>query len=166
MNWLKNGQGMFLSPEKSKSERALEAKKRRVKKHKTNKDSYSGKKLTRLCPKCGSDVSKNQRTLDRNDAIGVYRDNTAVYVCNKCHAVWRSKQTIKVWQRLKKNPEPTSNKEFKAKLNAFLIMRGIMKKVYESPEIKIYRECNYCAICDAYVPCGAALCPYCKPEDS
>lgn len=119
MSWLKNEQGMFLSPEKAKSEFALEAKKRRAKKHKTNKDSYTGRKLTRLCPKCGSDVTKNQRVLDRNDAIGVYRDNTAVYICNRCNAVWRSKQTIKVWQRLKKNPAPTLRKEFKEGLNAF-----------------------------------------------
>lgn len=40
-----------------------------------------------------------------------------------------------------------------------------MKKAYEKPEIKIYRECNYCAVCEAYVPCGAALCPCCYPEE-
>lgn len=39
-----------------------------------------------------------------------------------------------------------------------------MKKADEKPEIKIYRECNYCAVCEAYVRCGEALCPCCKPE--
>lgn len=117
VKWLTNSQGMVLSPEKERSERALRA--RRKRKTKTNKDSYSNRKLTRKCPKCGSIITK-KRTLNRNDEIGIFRDSTTVYICDDCLAVWSSKQVIKIWQRLKKNPTPSTNKDFKNKLkNAF-----------------------------------------------
>ncbi|MBR2448940.1 MAG: hypothetical protein IKB30_02335 [Clostridia bacterium] len=115
--WRKNSQGMIISPEAAKSEMLHAA--RRAKKHKTNKDSYTNRKLTRKCPKCGA-VINNKKTMHRNDALGIYRDFTTVFICGECNAVWRSGQTIKVWQRLKQPSKAISNKEFKKKLqNAF-----------------------------------------------
>lgn len=108
--WRVNSQGMIISPEAAKSE--MLHTKRRAKKHKTNKDSYTHRKLTRKCPKCGTVITK-KKTMHRNDALGIYRDFTTVFICDSCRTVWHSEQTIKVWQRLKKNPKPISNKEYK-----------------------------------------------------
>ena len=113
--WRINDQGMIISPEKAKSER-LHAARRARKKRRTN-DSYIGRKLTRLCPKCGEEI-KQKKMLKRNDKLGIYRD-MQVYCCEKCNAVWQSSQTIKVWQRLKKNPPKQNIQEFKLHLQAF-----------------------------------------------
>ena len=105
--WKTDGAGGYLSPEKQRSERALEKKRQRKKQG----DSYNGRKLVRLCPKCNS-VIKKERRLRRNDSLGIYRDVT-VFVCEHCNAVWNSKQTNKVWQRLKKcSNNNISNKTF------------------------------------------------------
>lgn len=114
--WRINDQGMTISPEKAKSER-MHAARRARKKRRPNKDSYTGRKLVRLCPKCGEEIKK-EKWLRRNDELGIYRD-MKVYVCGKCNAVWQSAQTIKVWQRLKKNPPKQTNQEFKSRLQAF-----------------------------------------------
>ncbi len=110
--WLKDEHGFYLSPGKQKSVYANNAKK--YKKHKTNGDKYTGRKLKRLCPKCGK-VITIERYVHRNDKYGIMRD-MKVYICEKCNAVWSSKQTIKVWERLKSNPPKMSNREFKSKL--------------------------------------------------
>ena len=115
MTWLRNAEGLYISPEKAKSDRAHAGK--RAKKHKTNNQFYSGRKLTRLCPKCAAEIKKNKR-LHRNEELGIHRDET-VYVCERCHNIWHSWQTIKIWQRLKQNPKKAiSNKEYKQRLNA------------------------------------------------
>ena len=114
--WRTNSQGMIISPEAQRAEWAREGK--RKKKHKTNKDKYTGRELHRYCPKCNAEITK-KRTLQRNDKLGVYRDGTTVFICDKCNAVWLSKQTNKVWQNLKRNPKPQTNKEFKDSLRAF-----------------------------------------------
>lgn len=111
--WRTNSQGMIISPEAQKSERLHVA--RRAKKLKTNKDRYAHRELVRKCPKCGAVITK-KRTLHRNDDLGIYRDETTVFICGSCNAIWRSGQTIKVWERLKSNSKPMSNKAFKNKL--------------------------------------------------
>ena len=116
LKWRVNEQGMLISPEAIKSERMREVK--RKKKHKTNKETYDGRKLHRYCPKCGEEITK-KRVMKRNDALGIYRDGTTVYICSNCNAVWSSKQTNKVWEKRKKNPKPTTNKDFKEKLKTF-----------------------------------------------
>ena len=105
--WRTNSQGMIISPEAQKSERLHVA--RRAKKLKTNKDRYAHRELVRKCPKCGAVITK-KRTLHRNDDLGIYRDETTVFICESCYAVWRSSQTIKIWERLKSNSKPMNCK--------------------------------------------------------
>lgn len=114
--YLKNSQGMTISPTKARSEMLHSIK--RKKRHATNQDRYTGRKLTRLCPKCSAEIKK-KRVLHRNDAIGIFRDNTTVFICESCNAVWLSKQTIKVWEVLKKSSPKISNKQFKETLRTF-----------------------------------------------
>lgn len=102
--WRIDKNGNYLSPEKQRSEQALERKRKRG-------SSYDTKKLTRYCPKCNSIITKKRR-LDRNDELKIFRPVT-VYVCPNCRAVWSSKQTNKVWQRLKKSSKKIANIQFK-----------------------------------------------------
>ena len=109
-----NDQGLYLSPGKEKSVRANEARKRRKKQG----DKYLGRKLTRCCPKCGAVITLKRDNVVRNDKVGIYRD-TAAYICMHCGSAWTSKQTNKVWERLKVNPsKKISNAEFKKQLAA------------------------------------------------
>lgn len=113
--WLKNESGEYLSPAKQKSERA----RARRKKHKTNKDKYTSRTLTRKCPKDGAVITKKRR-LKADKELGIPKDVT-VYICPECGAVWGSKQVIKVWQNLKRSSPKMSRKEFKALLNSVQI---------------------------------------------
>ena len=115
--WRVNEQGLIISPEGARSEFMLEKKAVRKKRHKTNKFLYTGRKLHRFCPKCNAEITKKKR-LSRNDALGVFREQT-VYICDKCNAIWASKQTNKVWKSPKKNPNKMSNKQFKQSLRCF-----------------------------------------------
>lgn len=110
--WRINDKGEVISPEAQKTYRQHEGKKRRKKQG----DKYLNRTLKRLCPKCGTEITK-KRTLERNDSLGIYRDVTA-FLCEKCFASWTSKQTIKVWERLKVNRPRMTNKQFKESLRA------------------------------------------------
>ena len=109
-----NDQGLYLSPGKEKSVNATEMRKRKKKQG----DKYLSRKLTRLCPKCGAVITIKRNKVVRNDKLGIYRD-TAAYICTHCCSAWTSKQTNKVWERLKVNPsKKISNAEFKKQLAA------------------------------------------------
>lgn len=103
--WRIDKNGNYLSPEKQRSVQALE-----IKRNKRG-SSYDAKTLTRYCPKCNAVITKKRR-LDRNDELKIFRPVT-VYMCPNCRAVWSSKQTNKVWQRLKKSSKKITNVQFK-----------------------------------------------------
>lgn len=108
MKWKKNNEGLYLSPEKERSERAREFKNR------PQGDKYLTRKLYRYCPACGAEI-KVKRRLKRNDKIGIYRPITA-FICSNCKKAWSSEQTVKIWQRLKRSSQKMNTREFKRKI--------------------------------------------------
>lgn len=114
--WLKNDQGLYLSPGRQRSAEGHAA--RRRKKHRTNCDKFYGRKLHRFCPICNTELTTKNVIHENffNKREGkIY--TRALFVCKDCKRIWESKETIKVWRAgRKKTLKNISNAEFKRQL--------------------------------------------------
>ena len=119
-NYRRDEFGNIINPEAARKAAYAERMRagKRKKKHKTNKDKYFGRKLVRICPKCGCEDIEKVIHYTNTETIG-RQIKRVFFKCKKCGGIGKSKQFICVHRAPGEGvagQKKMTCKEFKAKI--------------------------------------------------